>query len=256
MKIKGSGNYGGEAITKSFKIKQKALAITTQDQKKTYTGVVLKMDNDKITYEGLEEADKATENSQTVNKPNTDAFAANDISIKVKTAKPVTFVGEGSDYKLQAYAVKTTGTDPNTVETPINDVTKIFKNYYVAYFYDGVLTVDPKELTFELKDQEVQYGTESNLKPGVSYTPTTTDYTDYLTVTGFVAGDAVVTYPTLTVADKETAANSSQYTITAVLTTVALKHTDAEGVETVVPFNNYKLSATSNTTSVSVAHQG
>ena len=245
VKITGSGNYGGTAIKKSFKIQQKPLAITTSNQKIEYTGEVLTLDNTKITYEGLEDADKAT--GQEI--PATTGVFEDNISIKVKTTKPITFVGTGADYVIQAYAVKTTGSGANEVTENINDVTKIFKNYQVAYFNDGILTVTPKELTFNLKAQEVQYGNESNLMPGASYTPTT-DFADYLTVTGFVNGDAVVAYPKLTVADKEIAANSSQYTITADLTTVALKHTDAEGVETVVLFNNYKLSATSNTTSV------
>ena len=239
-KISASGNFADPttgAIVKPFTINQKPLAITTKNQEIEYTGAELVLDDDEITYEGLEDVDK----NGTVPA---DGVFAEGVSIKVKTSKPITYVGEGDDYVIGAYAIKTVG---ETV-TNITDVTKIFKNYRVAYFNDGVLTVTPKALTFTLLNQSFSEGTESNLEPGGSYTPTT-DYADYLTVTGFAANDAVDTYPTLYVAATETSEGSRQYTITANIASMTFKKVVGEEV-TSVAANNYKLAAASVTTSL------
>ena len=244
MKVTGTGNYGGDAIVVPFQITQKPLAITTLNNPATYNG-----ENQTLTYsaatvafEGLEADDIAA------GLPKAAAFA-DGVTLKVKTAKPVKDVyvagkvGTESDYEIIAYAEKTVGGEK------VVDPTKIFKNYQVAYFNGGKLTINPAVLTFTLKDQTLPYGDASNILPGSTYKPVSTDAADYFTITGFVDhtgldqidGD---NYPTLNVAATETSEGSKKYAITVDWSTMAFSHPRTVGTSTVydaVPVTNYAI---------------
>ena len=254
MKVTGTGNYTTTVGTSTFivvpfQITQKPLAITTLNNPATYNGLnqTLTYNNTTVAFEGLEDADKIVATDATAGLPIAAAFA-DGVTLKVKTAKPVKDVyvagkvGTESDYEIIAYAEKTGG-------EKVVDPTKIFKNYSVAYFNGGKLTIKPAVLTFTLKDQTLPYGEASNILPGSTYKPVSADAADYFTIAGFVDytgydqidGD---NYPTLNVAATETSESSKKYAITVDWSTMAFSHPRTVGTSTVydaVPVTNYAI---------------
>ena len=207
MKVTGAGNYD-ESIIVPFKITQKPLAVNTLNNVATYSGEKQTLPYNKTTasFEGLENVDKIAEDGLTKGLPIATAFAEG-VTMKVKTAKDVINVeGTASDYEIVAYAEKNSKT--------VNNLTQIFKNYQVAYFQGGKLTVNPKALTLTLIDQEVNFGDVSDLNPGKSYQPTADNAANYFTLTGFVNSEKIKTNPTLVVAAEEVAEGTGVYNIT------------------------------------------
>ena len=242
-KISGVGNYTGSTI-KSFKITQKPLAITTLNQQATYNGAVQTLSDGAVTaatvsFDGLEDADIDA------GLPKAAAFV-DGVSLKLKTKADVKDVeGTASNYTITAYAVKGA--------TKVNDITKIFKNYQVGYFNQGVLTINPKELTFTIEpEQEISIGDDNVLSVGGSYTPTE-DHAAYYTISGLASSDAIDTYPTLTVAS--TASGDGSYAITADLASMTYKVSGSDPKEAVAA-SNYKFADDVVTTSKLIVNKG
>ena len=227
MKVTGKGNYLGSEIKVPFKITQKPLAISTLNKTQAYTGVkqVLTYDETTVAYEGLEVAD------QIFNGLPRPAAFADGVTMNVKNAKDVINVeGTASDYEIIAYAQKG--------GKNVNNLTQIFKNYQVAYFQGGKLTVNPKALTLTLIDQEVNFGDESDLNPGESYQPTADNAANYFTLTGFVNSEKIKTNPTLQVAVEEVAEGTGEYNITVNPETLTYQSGDGKNP---IPTSNYTI---------------
>ena len=228
MKVTGDGNYDDAvSIVVPFKITQKPLAVNTLNKAQNYTGTTqaLTYDNTTVAFEGLVDADKLASGL-----PRAAAFA-DGVSMLVKTAKNVTNVeGTASDYEIIAYAQKG--------GKNVNNLTQIFKNYQVAYFNGGKLTINPVQLTFTVSDQEVNFGDETVLEPGGTYKPTTAEAASYFTLTGFVGSEKIKPNqnPTLVIAEEETVEGTGIYAITVDFST--LKYSESNGT-TDVPTSNY-----------------
>ena len=229
--VTGHGNYS-ESFDLKYTVNKKTLWVTTLDggNNITYTAKAHTIDiannADYLSFEGLENGDKATDPNNVnakINWPADAAFVTNsNIAIELwKDGAKVNAVNQG---EYEVHAVSVNGTN-NPVATG-ND--NVLKNYRLFYDQTGKYTIKPAEVTFTLRAQSKSNGYSNPLDNGV--TPTAQNQGDYFTA---IAGlqeteaqannHAITVYPTLSKGAK--IGNTNTYAINADFTNVKIMQT-------------------------------
>ncbi|MBO6192367.1 MAG: hypothetical protein J6N98_08230 [Prevotella sp.] len=244
VRVTGANNYTG-SFDLLYTVNKKTVWVTTLNNSatKTYSAgehtITGEAIADYLSFENLEDADKAVVSNVKVNKPAAAAYVNNSsIAIDLwKNNAKVTAIDAG-DYQVHAYSVNggATTTDDN-----------VLTNYRVVYQNVGTYTISPAEITFTLKAQNKVYGQSHPLDAGV--TPTGTNQGDYFSaITDLKKNDeSIAIYPTLSKGAK-VANTTNKYAIAADFTNVRINRTTGQAPNQVVTdiTSNYTFKTSDN----------